>query len=132
MDVVAVELYLQRAGDAEGDRGARRKRQREQRESFRDGQKLSSVLAEALNPFQGGSAPRTTERPVKLQKLQQFTMNGLEKGEQIRSNKDQLTFVGITTPTNSAGKMVETKGKNAAGADAAEKNKKGSVVTGSG
>ena len=47
-----------------GNRGARRQRQREQRDRFRDGQTLSSVLAEALNPSQGGSAPRITERPV--------------------------------------------------------------------
>ena len=113
-----------------GNRSARRQRQRKKRESFRDGQTLSSVLAEALNPSQGGSAPRTTERPVQLQKLQQFAVNRLETGEPIRSNKDQMTFVGISTPTSSTAKMNENAEKNAAEVNAAEKNKKGSVVTG--
>ena len=113
-----------------GNRDARRQRQREKRESFRDGQTLSSVLAEALNPSQGGSAPRTTERPVQLQKLQQFAVNRLEKGDKIRSDKDQMTFVGITTPTSSTEERNENAGKNAAGASAAEKYKKGSVETG--
>ena len=113
-----------------GNRNARRQRQHEKRESFRDGQTLSSVLAAALNPSQGGSAPRITERPVQLQKLQQFAVNRLEKGDKIRSDKDQMTFVGITTPTSSTEERNENAGKNAAGSSAAEKYKKGSVETG--
>ena len=108
-----------------GNRGARRQRQREKRESFRDGQTLSSVLAEALNPSQGGSAPRTTERPVQLQKLQQFAVNRLEMGESIRSNKDQMTFVGIATPTTSTAKMNENARKKCSGSQCCGKEQKG-------
>ena len=41
-----------------------------------------------------------------------------------------MTFVGITTPTTSADKMNAITRENAAGTDAAEKNKKDSEETG--
>ena len=63
-----------------GDRIARRKRQRANRERSRDDCILSSVMARALNPLQGGSAPRITERLVKLELLQQLAVDRL-RGE---------------------------------------------------
>ena len=113
-----------------GDHDARRKRQREQRERAREDRTLSNVLAEALNPFQGGSAPRNMERPAQLQKLQQFTVSGLKKGEQIRPSKGHPIFVGISTPTNRIDRTNENGTEKAAGDNAAEMNKKGEAETG--
>ena len=41
---------------------------------------LSCPLARALNPLQGGSAPRNAERPVKLQLLQPFAVDRFKEG----------------------------------------------------
>ena len=71
-----------------GDRLARRERQRALRDRSRDDRVLSRVLAETLNPLQGGSVPRKAERPSKLQLLQQYAVAGFEEGKQIRSKKD--------------------------------------------
>ena len=66
----------------------------------RDDRIVSGVLARALNPLQGGSAPRNTETPSKLQLLQQFAVAGLEERKSIRSLEDQAIYVGISNPTN--------------------------------
>ena len=113
-----------------GDHGARRKRQCEQRERFREDQTLSNVLAVALNPSQGGSAPRNVERPAQLQQLQQFAVSGLKKGEQIQPSKGHLIFVGISTPTNRIDRTDEGRTEKAAGDDAAKRKKKGEAETG--
>ena len=113
-----------------GDHDARRKRQREQRERAREDRTLSNVLAEALNPSQGGSAPRNIERPAQLQKLQKFTVSGLEKGEKIRPSKGHSIFVGISTPTNRIDRTNANGTEKAAGDNAAEMNKKGEAETG--
>ena len=83
-----------------GDREARRQRQRVNRGRFRDDRIVSGALTRALNPLQGGSVPRNTEAPSKLQLLQQFAVAGIEEGKSIRSTKDQAIYVGISTPTN--------------------------------
>ena len=83
-----------------GDREARRQRQRVNRGRSRDDRIVSGALAGALNPLQGGSTPRSTETPSKLQLLQQFTVAGLEEGKSIRSLEDQTIYVGISNPTD--------------------------------
>ena len=83
-----------------GDREARRQRQRVNRGRSRDDRIVSGALARALNPLQGGSAPRNTETPSKLQLLQQFAVAGLEEGKSIRSLEGQAIYVGISNPTN--------------------------------
>ena len=84
-----------------GDRMARRVCQRVNRDRSRDDCILSCALARALNPLQGGSAPRNAERPVKLQLLQPFAVDRFEEGNSIRSKKDQAIYVGISNPTRS-------------------------------
>ena len=81
-----------------GDRTARRQCQRVNRGRSRDDRIVSGALARALNPLQGGSIPRNTETPSKLQLLQQFTVAGSAKGSSIRSEEDQAIYVGISTP----------------------------------
>ena len=68
------------------------------------------MLARTLSPLQGGSIPRTAERPRKLQLLQQFAVAGYEDGKEIRSRKDQAIYVGISDPTIRSEKMNEKKG----------------------
>ena len=83
-----------------GDREARRQRQRVNRGHSRDDRIVSGALARALNPLQGGSAPRNTETPSKLQLLQQFAVAGLKEGKSIWSLEDQAIYVGISNPTD--------------------------------
>ena len=83
-----------------GDREARRQRQRANRGHSRENRIVSCALARALNPLQGGSAPRDTETPSKLQLLQQFAVAGSAEGKKIRSMEDQAIYVGISNPTN--------------------------------
>ena len=61
-----------------GDRNSRRQWQRVNRGRSRGDHVVSGALARALNPLQGGSVPRNTEKPSKLQLLQQFTVAGYE------------------------------------------------------
>ena len=63
-----------------GDHEARRKKETANRGRSRDNRTISCALARALNPFQGGSAPRNTEMPSKLHLLQQFAVAGSEEG----------------------------------------------------
>ena len=92
-----------------GDRKARRQRQRVNRGRSRDDCVVLGALARALNPFQGGSVPRNTGTPSKLQLLQRFTVAGSEKGSSIRSQKDQAIYVGISHPTDRLAKSDEEK-----------------------
>ena len=92
-----------------GDCTARRRRQRVNRDRSRDDCILSCALARALNPLQGGSAPRNTERPVKLQSLQPFAVDRFEEGNSTRSKKDQAIYVGISNPTDRLAETNEGK-----------------------
>ena len=83
-----------------GDRDARCMKQRANRSRSRDNQTISCALMRALNPLQGGSAPRNTEMPSKLQLLQQFVVARSEEGKQIWSEKDHAIYVGISHPTS--------------------------------
>ena len=92
-----------------GDRKARRQRQRVNRGRSRDDRVVLGALARALNPFQGGSVPRNTETPSKLQLLQRFTVARSAEGSSIRSEKDQAIYVGISHPTNRLAQSDEEK-----------------------
>ena len=73
-----------------GDRQARRKCQRANRERSREMHTVSGALARALNPLQGGSVPRNTETPSKLQILQQLAVTGSGTGNSIRPDKGHV------------------------------------------
>ena len=107
-----------------GDRRARRERQRANRERFRENRLVSGALARALNPLQGGSAPRITETPSKLQILQQYAVAGSEDGRKIWSEKDQAIYVGISSPTDRLATMDEKNREKTAGKD----DKKGDIT----
>ena len=79
---------------------ARRQRQRANRGRFRDDCIVSRVLAQSLNPLQGGSDSRTSETTSKLQVLQRFSVVGDGDGSQIRSEEDQAIYVGMLNPTD--------------------------------
>ena len=102
-----------------GDRMARRQRQRTNRGRFRDDCTVSRVLAQSLNPLQGGSNSRISEITSKLQILQRFSVAGDGDGSQIWSEKDQAMYVGVLNPTNrvDSGKKEEKdkKGQSTAG-----------------
>ena len=108
-----------------GDRIARRDRQRVNRDRSRDDRKLLRILARTLSPLQGGSIPRTAERPSKLQLLQQFAVAGFAEGDKIQSKKDQAIYVGITNPTN---RLAVKNGGDGDQEEKTEKDKKGQVT----
>ena len=83
-----------------GDREARHQRQRVNRGRSRDDHIVLCALVRALNPPHGGSVPRDTETPSKLQVLQQFTIAGFAEGKKIRSLEDQAIYAGISNPTD--------------------------------
>ena len=105
-----------------GDRMARRQRQRANRGRFRDDCTVSRVLAQSLNPLQGGSDSRTSETTSKLQIFQQFSIAGDGHGSQIRSEKDQAMYVGMFNPTNSIDDGKK-EGKDKKGQETAEGSK---------
>ena len=69
-----------------GDHKTRREKQRANRGGSRDNRTILCALERALNPLQGGSAPRNTEVPSKLHLLQQFAVVGSGEGNQIPSS----------------------------------------------
>ena len=80
-----------------GDRDTRRKKQRVNRGRSRDDRTISCALARALNPLQGGSAPRNTEMPSKLQLLQQFAVAGSEEGNKSGRRRTMRFMLGYHT-----------------------------------
>ena len=80
-----------------GDCEARRLRQRVNRGRSTENRIVSGALARALNPLQGGSVPRDTKTPSKLQLLQRFAVAGFGEGKSIRPEEDQAIYVGIST-----------------------------------
>ena len=107
-----------------GDRNARRMKQRANWGRSRDNRTISCALARALNPLQGGSAPRNTETSSKLQILQHFSVTGSGDGQQIRPSKGHAVYVGISTPTSRSAKMDENSGEKTE----EKENKKGSTT----
>ena len=57
------------------------------------------MLARALNPCQGGSAPRTPETTGKLQVLRNFSISSVGKEKTNLSRKDNPMYVVLETST---------------------------------
>ena len=66
---------------------------------MRDERVVSRMLARALNPCQGGSAPRTPETIGKLQVLRNFSIPSVGKEKTNLSRKDNPMYVGLEIPT---------------------------------
>ena len=88
-----------------GNREARRRRQRANRESLRDVGTISRTLAQSLSPYQGGSDLRNPEIAGKLQILRDFSSFSVVDGNKNLSQKDVPMYVGLKSHTSS----VETK-----------------------
>ena len=88
-----------------GNREARRRRQRANRESLRDFGTISRTLAKSLSPFQGGSDSRNPEITGKLQVLRDFSSFSAAEGNENLSHKDVPMYMGLRSHTSS----VETK-----------------------
>ena len=88
-----------------GNREARRRRQRANRESLRDFGTISRTLAQSLSPCQGGSDLRNPEITGKLQILRDFSSFSVADGNENLSKKDVPMYVGLKSHTST----VETK-----------------------
>ena len=81
-----------------GDHMARRAHQRVNRDRSRDDCILSCALARALNPLQGGSAPRNTERPVSnCSSCNHLLLIGLKKGNLSDQRRIKQSMLGYPT-----------------------------------
>ena len=79
-----------------GNRNARRKRQRANRERLRDDRVVSQVLAQSLSSLQGGSDSRNLETTGKLCVLHQFATLSVAKEDTNPSPKDKPIYVGVS------------------------------------
>ena len=84
-----------------GNRDARRKRQRVNRERLRGRRVVSQVLAQSLSSLQGGSDSRNLETIGRLQKLQQFAAPNDEMKLQNQSEKDKPVYIGVSPHSSS-------------------------------
>ena len=66
---------------------------------MRDERVVLWTLARALNPCQGGSAPRTPNAVGKVQDLRNFSILNFRKEKTNLSKKNNLVYVGRETPT---------------------------------
>ena len=116
-------LHIPLGDKHSGARMARRQRQGANRGRFRDDYIVSRVLAQSLNPSQGGSDSRTSETTSKLQVLQRFSVAGDGDGSQIRSEEDQAIYVGMLNPTDRVDDKKEEKDKKGQGTTGLKQNK---------
>ena len=99
-----------------GNRETRRHSQRVNRGRLRDNRLASWILANSLNPIEGGSDSRTPEATGKLQILQQFSVSSVEDGrEQNQATKAKSMYVGIQTQTCSSEDSSEKEEKDKKG-----------------
>ena len=101
-----------------GNRDAKRKRQRAERERLRDDRVVSRVLAQSLSSLQGGSDSRIPEATGKLQKLQQFSVPSVEEKSENPSKSDTTVYVGVgphSSRTEETEKMDKSNKKGDAG-----------------
>ena len=83
-----------------GNRDTRRKRQRVNRGRLRDHRLASRILAQSLNPIEGGSDSRNSEATGKLQILQKFSVSSAEDGKYKNpASKAESIYVGMQTQT---------------------------------
>ena len=79
-----------------GNRNARRKCQRANREPLRDDRVVSQVLVQSLSSLQGGSNSRNLETTGKLCVLHQFTIPSIAIEDTNSSLKDKPIYVGVS------------------------------------
>ena len=79
-----------------GNRNARRKRQRANRERLRDDRVVSQVLVQSLSSLQGGSDSRNLETTGKLCVLHQFAAPSAEDEDTNPSSQDKPIYVGVS------------------------------------
>ena len=79
-----------------GNRNARQKCQRVNRERLRDDQVVSQVLVQSLSSLQGGSDSRNLETTGKLCVLHQFATPSAVKKDINPSSKDKPIYVGVS------------------------------------
>ena len=105
-----------------GDREARRKRQRANRERLRDDWTVSRILAQSLSSIQGGSDSRNPETTGELQILQQISVPSVEEKAGNLANSANPVYVGVSPHshrTEKAEKSVKNEKKGDAGNGAA-------------
>ena len=90
-----------------GNRDARRKRQRVNRERLRGERVVSRVLAQLLSSLKGGSDSRNSEAIGRLQKLQQFSAPNVEEKKEDLSSKDKPVYVGVNPHSSRSEESVE-------------------------
>ena len=93
-----------------GNRDARRKRQRLNRERLRDDRVVSRVLAQSLSSLQGGSGSRIPEATEELHELQQISVPSVEEKVKNPSMSDKTVYVGVG-PHSSRIESTEKNGK---------------------
>ena len=79
-----------------GNRNARRKCQRVNRERLRDDRVVSQALVQSLSSLQGGSDSRNLETIGKLCVLHQFAAPSAVKEDTNPSSKDKPIYVGVS------------------------------------
>ena len=79
-----------------GNRNARRKFQRVNRERLRDDRVVSQVLVQSLSSLQSGSDSRNLETTGKLCVLHQFAAPSAVKENKNPSSKDKPIYVGVS------------------------------------
>ena len=90
-----------------GNRDARRKRQRANRERLRGERVVSRVLAQSLSSLKGGSDLRNSETIGRLQELQRFSAPNAEQTKEDQSLKDKPVYVGVDPHSNRIGVKAE-------------------------
>ena len=94
-----------------GNRNARRKRQKVNRERLRDDRVVSQVLVQSLSSLQGGSDSRNLETTGKLCVLHQFTTPSVEKKDTNPSPKDKPIYVGVSPHSHSLANVTKFQKK---------------------
>ena len=84
----------------DGNRDARPKRQRANRERLRGERVVSRVLAQLLSSLKGGSDWRNSATVGRLQKLQQFSAPNTEQTKEDQSLKNKPVYVGVDPHSN--------------------------------
>ena len=87
--------------DRGGNRNARRKRQRANRERLRDDRVVSQALVQSLSSLQGGSDSKNLETTGKLCVLHQFAVPSVAKKDIHSSPKDKPIYVGVSPHSHS-------------------------------
>ena len=97
--------------DRGGNRNARRKRQRANRERLRDDRVVSQALVQSLSSLQGGSDSKNLETTGKLCVLHQFAVTSVAKEDIHSSPKDEPIYVGVSPHSHSLDNVTKFQKK---------------------